>query len=43
MGQFAGYLRMKVENINIKQYNRVEGQPFNAKALAEVLTKLLEE
>lgn len=43
MGQFAGYLRMKVENINIKQYNRVEGQPFNAKALAEVITKLLEE
>ncbi|MBO5974994.1 MAG: 2-oxoacid:acceptor oxidoreductase subunit alpha, partial [Paludibacteraceae bacterium] len=43
MGQFAGYLKMKINNINIEQYNRVEGQPFNAKELAEVFTKLLEE
>ena len=27
-GQFAGYLRSKVEGISIKQFNEVKGQPF---------------
>ena len=27
-GQFAGYLRSKVEGVEIKQFNEVKGQPF---------------
>lgn len=27
-GQFAGYLRSKIEDISIKQFNEVKGQPF---------------
>ncbi|MBR0037513.1 MAG: 2-oxoacid:acceptor oxidoreductase subunit alpha [Bacteroidales bacterium] len=27
-GQFAGYLRSKIEGISIKQFNEVKGQPF---------------
>lgn len=27
-GQFAGYLRSKVEGVTIKQFNEVKGQPF---------------
>ena len=28
LGQFAGYLRMKVPGLNISQFNQVKGQPF---------------
>ena len=28
LGQFAGYLRMKVPGLNINQFNQVKGQPF---------------
>ncbi len=27
-GQFAGYLRSKIEGVSIKQFNEVKGQPF---------------
>ncbi len=43
MGQFAGYLRMKVPGVVINQYNQVKGQPFVEEELIEAFTKLLEE
>ena len=43
MGQFAGYLRMKVEGVTLHQYNQVKGQPFVVEELVEAFTKLLEE
>lgn len=43
MGQFAGYLRMKMPGISIYQYNQVKGQPFVTNELIEAFTKLLEE
>ncbi|MEG1563803.1 MAG: 2-oxoacid:acceptor oxidoreductase subunit alpha [Bacteroides sp.] len=43
LGQFAGYLRMKVQGITINQYNQVKGQPFVTRELVDAFTKLLEE
>lgn len=43
LGQFAGYLRMKVPGLNISQFNLVKGQPFVTRELVEAFTKLLEE
>ena len=43
LGQFAGYLRMKVPGLNIKQFNQVKGQPFVTRELVDAFTKLLEE
>lgn len=43
MGQFAGYLRMKIEGVTLHQYNQVKGQPFVVEELVEAFTKLLEE
>lgn len=43
MGQFAGYLRMKLPGLNISQYNQVKGQPFVTRELIDAFTKLLEE
>lgn len=43
LGQFAGYLRMKVSGLNISQFNQVKGQPFVTRELVEAFTKLLEE
>ncbi len=43
MGQFAGYLRMKVPGILLHQYNEVKGQPFVTKELVDAFTKLMEE
>lgn len=43
LGQFAGILRMKVPGVNIYQFNRVKGQPFNVLRLVEEFTKLMEE
>ncbi|MBC8592975.1 2-oxoacid:acceptor oxidoreductase subunit alpha [Oscillospiraceae bacterium N12] len=43
LGQFAGYLRMKVPGLNISQYNQVKGQPFVTRELVDAFTKLLEE
>ncbi|MDD4922923.1 MAG: 2-oxoacid:acceptor oxidoreductase subunit alpha [Bacteroidales bacterium] len=41
-GQFAGYLRTKVTEIKLSQYNKVEGQPFMVHELAEHFKTLLE-
>ena len=43
LGQFAGYLRMKVPGLIVSQYNEVKGQPFVEEELIEAFTKLLEE
>ncbi|MDR0939732.1 MAG: 2-oxoacid:acceptor oxidoreductase subunit alpha [Mediterranea sp.] len=43
LGQFAGYLRMKVPGLDISQYNEVKGQPFVTRELIDAFTKLLEE
>ena len=43
MGQLAGYLRMKTNGIEIRQYNEVKGQPFNVAALVDAFTKIIEE
>ena len=43
LGQFAGYLRMKVPGLNISQFNQVKGQPFVTRELVDAFTKLLEE
>lgn len=43
MGQFAGYLRMKVEGIRLHQFNQVKGQPFVVHELVESFRKIMEE
>lgn len=43
LGQFAGYLRMKIPGLNICQFNQVKGQPFVTRELIDAFTKLLEE
>lgn len=43
MGQFAGLLHMRVPGINVEQFNRVKGQPFNVLRLVEIFTKMMEE
>ena len=40
MGQFAGYLRMKVDGFVPEQYNEVKGQPFAVNALVSALTEI---
>jgi 2-oxoglutarate/2-oxoacid ferredoxin oxidoreductase subunit alpha len=42
-GQFAGYLRSKVEGITLQQYNKIEGQPFTVNELTTYLKTLLEK
>ena len=41
MGQFAGYLRMKVDGFVPYQYNEVKGQPFVVAELVEAFTEIL--
>ncbi|MDR2232917.1 MAG: 2-oxoacid:acceptor oxidoreductase subunit alpha [Tannerella sp.] len=41
-GQFAGYLRAKIDGFNPYKYNRIEGQPFVVSQLAEEFTKILD-
>ena len=41
MGQFAGYLRMKVDGFVPYQYNEVKGQPFVVSELVEAFEKLI--
>ena len=41
MGQFAGYLRMKVDGFVPEQYNEVKGQPFVVAELVESFSKLI--
>ncbi|MBQ3658072.1 MAG: 2-oxoacid:acceptor oxidoreductase subunit alpha [Bacteroidales bacterium] len=40
LGQFAGYLRMKVDGFVPKQFNEVKGQPFNVSELVEAFNKI---
>ena len=41
MGQFAGYLRMKVDGFVPYQYNEVKGQPFVVNELVTAFTEIL--
>ncbi len=41
LGQFAGYLRMKIPGLDLKQYNKVEGQPFKVENLVDAFRELL--
>ena len=41
MGQFAGYLRMKIDGFVPYQYNEVKGQPFVVNELVAVFTEIL--
>ncbi|MCD7899610.1 MAG: 2-oxoacid:acceptor oxidoreductase subunit alpha [Bacteroides sp.] len=43
LGQFAAILRDKIPGVNIRQFNRIKGQPFNVVRLVEEFTKILEE
>jgi 2-oxoglutarate ferredoxin oxidoreductase subunit alpha len=43
MGQFADYLRMKVEGFTYHQYNKVQGLPFMVSELKDYFNQLLEE
>ena len=41
-GQFANYLRGKVDDFNPYRFNRVKGQPFIVARLVEEFTKIME-
>ena len=41
MGQFAGYLRMKIDGFVPNQYNEVKGQPFVVNELVSAFTEIL--
>ncbi|MDR1675237.1 MAG: 2-oxoacid:acceptor oxidoreductase subunit alpha [Tannerella sp.] len=41
-GQFAGYLRSKIDGFHPCKFNRVKGQPFVVSRLVEEFTKILE-
>jgi 2-oxoglutarate ferredoxin oxidoreductase subunit alpha len=41
LGQFAAYLRMKVDNFVPYQYNEVKGQPFVISELVEAFNEIL--
>ncbi|MBE6283201.1 MAG: 2-oxoacid:acceptor oxidoreductase subunit alpha [Mediterranea massiliensis] len=41
MGQFAGYLRMKVDGFVPYQYNEVKGQPFVVSELVEAFAEII--
>ncbi len=43
LGQFAAFLRMKIDGFNPYQYNEVKGQPFTVSSLVEAFTKIMEE
>lgn len=43
LGQFAAYLRMKIDNFTPFQYNEVKGQPFAVSELVDAFSKILDE
>jgi 2-oxoglutarate ferredoxin oxidoreductase subunit alpha len=43
LGQFAGYLRMKVDNFTPYQYNEIKGQPFVISELVAAFTDILNQ
>ena len=42
-GQFAGYLRMKIDGFCPRQYNEVKGQPFMVDALVTAFQQIINE
>lgn len=40
-GQFAAYLASKIDGLNIRKYNKVEGQPFSVSGMVEELSQIL--
>lgn len=42
LGQFAAYLRMKIDNFAPYQFNEVKGQPFVVAELVKAFTKIIE-
>lgn len=43
LGQFANYLRMKFQDLEFMQYNKIQGLPFTVVELKEQFIKTLEE
>lgn len=43
LGQFAGYLRMKVDGFVPYQFNEVKGQPFAVSSLVKAFTEILKK
>ncbi len=41
LGQFAGYLRMKIDNFAPYQFNEVKGQPFTVSALVDAFQEII--
>ena len=41
LGQFAGYLRMKIDDFAPYQFNQVKGQPFVVEELVKAFTKII--
>ena len=41
LGQFAGYLRMKIDNFAPYQYNEVKGQPFTVSTLVDAFQEII--
>lgn len=39
-GQFAGYLRSKIEGVTIRQFNEVKGQPFQIRDIEEAIKNM---
>jgi 2-oxoglutarate ferredoxin oxidoreductase subunit alpha len=42
-GQFAGFLRTRIDDFNPAQFNRVKGQPFKVARLVEEIVKIIEQ
>lgn len=40
-GQLADYLHSKIDGLNIRKYNKVEGQPFSISSLVDEFSKML--
>jgi 2-oxoglutarate ferredoxin oxidoreductase subunit alpha len=43
LGQFAGYLRMKIDGFVPYQYNEVKGQPFIVTELVKAFNEILDK
>ena len=43
MGQFAAYLRMKVNNFTPYQFNEVKGQPFVVAELVKAFNEIINQ
>ena len=39
-GQFAGYLRSKIDGLSVHQFNEVKGQPFQIASIVDAIRKL---